>query len=157
MAKDTGNYVISDAFSNITADSPHAAGRIKAWVAAKPTKANEYLLRAGYSAASANLTRRRKSKPDPATDLPDALLSDLLTRIEKTIHDVPNRTREGMNTCLICIGAYRESLRTRALGVAKSIGKVDVDHGQTGCKTPDAAAYIERTLARRKAKPARRT
>lgn len=30
--------------------------------------------------------------------------------------------------------------------------KVVVDHGETGCKTPDAGAYIQKALARRQAK-----
>ena len=35
------------------------------------------------------------------------------------------------------------------LAAAKAIGKVTVDHGQTSCRTPDAAAYIAKTLAYR--------
>jgi hypothetical protein len=38
---------------------------------------------------------------------------------------------------------------------AQRIGKVEVDHGETGCKTPDAAKYIERAAARKRGKPAR--
>lgn len=34
--------------------------------------------------------------------------------------------------------------------MAARIGKVEVDHGETGCKTPDAAVYIRKTLERRK-------
>jgi hypothetical protein len=43
-------------------------------------------------------------------------------------------------------------LRGRALEIARKIGRVEVDHGQTGCKTPDAAAYIARMDARRKSR-----
>ena len=45
-----------------------------------------------------------------------------------------------------------------ALAAAERIGKVHVDHGNTACTTPDAAAYIQKTLGRAaepKAKPAR--
>ena len=31
----------------------------------------------------------------------------------------------------------------------KKIGKVEVDHGQTSCKTPDAASYMAKVLAHR--------
>lgn len=147
MARSATNHVVADALANLAAASPHAASRIKAWTGAKPTPANEYLIRAGYAAASANLTSRRKAKPAP-DDLPDALLSDLLDRIQSTIHDMPNRAREGMNTCLIAIGAYRESLRKKALDVARKIGTVDIDHGETGCKTPHAASYIAKAVER---------
>ena len=39
--------------------------------------------------------------------------------------------------------------------VAQSIGKVEVDHGVTGCKTPDAIAYIKKAVEHRKALAAR--
>ena len=53
----------------------------------------------------------------------------------------------------LAIGGSLGELREEALAAARAIGKVAVDHGETGCKTPDAAAYIERMAAR----PARRT
>ena len=36
-----------------------------------------------------------------------------------------------------------------ALEAAKAIGKVEVDHGDTDCKTPDAASYILKAAKRR--------
>ncbi len=36
-----------------------------------------------------------------------------------------------------------------SMGTAQRIGKVDVDHGETSCKTPDAAPYIEKMWARK--------
>jgi hypothetical protein len=35
---------------------------------------------------------------------------------------------------------------------AQRIGAVEVDHGETGCKTPDAAAYIAKARAHRRRK-----
>jgi len=43
---------------------------------------------------------------------------------------------------VICIGCRSAGLRKAALATAKRIGKVEVDHGDTACKTPDAAQYI---------------
>ena len=34
-------------------------------------------------------------------------------------------------------------------GAAKRIGKVEVDHGETGCKTQDAVTYIQKAKAHR--------
>ena len=51
------------------------------------------------------------------------------------------------------IGIRSPALTERALQVAGKIGKVEVNHGETGCKTPDAAAYIRKTLAWRKSHP----
>ena len=36
--------------------------------------------------------------------------------------------------------------------MAKRIGKIEVDHGETGCQTPDAASYIKKTVAHGKKK-----
>jgi hypothetical protein len=60
-----------------------------------------------------------------------------------------------MNGALIAIGMRGPGLEKTAIAAAKRIGKVDVDHGETGCKTPDAAEYIRRAVARRKKKKAK--
>ncbi|MRG92750.1 DNA alkylation repair protein [Polyangium spumosum] len=80
-------------------------------------------------------------------DLPEKVATRLLDRIQKKIHGAQNRTRYGMNGALIAIGGYIEPLREKALEVARAIGKVEVDHGETNCKTPDAAEYITKMVA----------
>lgn len=72
--------------------------------------------------------------------------------IESNIKSAKNRTRHNMNQALISIGGTHQELRKRALEVAKNIAKVEVDHGETGCKTPDAASYIAKMVAHRAAK-----
>jgi hypothetical protein len=72
---------------------------------------------------------------------------DRLAYVEKKIHSATNAEREAMNMALIQIGCRNAALRKAALAAAKRIGKVEVDHGDTACKTPDAAAYIEKTWA----------
>ena len=57
-----------------------------------------------------------------------------------------------MNNALICIGVRNPKLQRRAIAVAGKIGKVEVDHGETSCKTPDAVPYIKKTIAHRKKK-----
>jgi hypothetical protein len=57
-----------------------------------------------------------------------------------------------MNNALINIGVRSSALQKKAIAAAKRIGKVEVDHGETGCKTPDAVAYIKKTVAHRKKK-----
>lgn len=81
--------------------------------------------------------------------LGDEQCLDLINQIEREIHTRPNRVRYSMNSALISIGARSEALKGRALEAAAAIGKVYVDHGQTGCKTPDAAQAIEKTFAHR--------
>jgi 3-methyladenine DNA glycosylase AlkD len=85
---------------------------------------------------------------------PDAEFLSFLARIEREIHKSPNRVRHTMNSALIAIGLRNESLLAAAKATAARIGRVHVDHGETGCKTPDAASYMDKTLTYR-AKKAR--
>ena len=77
---------------------------------------------------------------------------EILKTIEKDIHTSPNRARHNMNGVVIAIGVFRPELHKEAIATSKRIGTVKVDHGQTSCKTPDAEAYIKKSLARLKAK-----
>ena len=51
---------------------------------------------------------------------------------------------------LIAIGIRNGKLERNALAAAQKIGKVEVDHGETNCQTPDAAAYIRKTRQRQR-------
>lgn len=57
---------------------------------------------------------------------------------------------------LIAISSHIPELTERALEIAAKIGKVEVDHGDTSCKTPDAADYIRKTRAYPEKKASRR-
>lgn len=46
-------------------------------------------------------------------------------------------------------GVPEDRLAAAAIAHARRIGKVEVDHGDTACKTPDAEAYILKTRARK--------
>ena len=87
---------------------------------------------------------------DEAT--PDAWFAERLAEVERTIHDAPNDVRGPMNMAVVSIGGRSAALRKSALAAAKRIGKVEVDHGDTACKTPDAASYVEKMWAHAKAK-----
>ncbi len=68
-----------------------------------------------------------------------------LSTIEAQIHQSPNRARSAMNAALIAMGTYRDDVHQRVITVARRIGPVEVDHGDTSCKTPDALGYIEKS------------
>lgn len=86
------------------------------------------------------------------TGLPDSFFTARLRVIEKEIHERPNWVRDAMNSALIAIGVRNPALTQTALKVAKRIGKVEVDHGETSCETRDATACIQKTLAHRQRK-----
>lgn len=133
------NHVLNDAVSGVAAKTPHARKKADAWRKGK----GEWKSAAGW-----NLVGYLARPETPATD---AWLAGRLEEIAKGIHEAPNRTRHSMNNALISIGGYRPALRSDALAVAREIGKVEVDHGETSCKTPDAAPYIRKMAERHKA------
>jgi 3-methyladenine DNA glycosylase AlkD len=87
---------------------------------------------------------------EPTGD-PDEVFEASLEAIESGIESAENFTRYGMNGALIAIGGRNAKLRKLATDAAKRIGKVEVDHGDTSCKTPDAVPYIAKIWARKKA------
>jgi 3-methyladenine DNA glycosylase AlkD len=124
--------------SDLVAKSPIAAATMKAWMKSKDELTREM----GYGI----LGSRLKRDPDA---IPDADAEQVLATIEKEIHRSPNWARYAMNTALIGIGVFKPALQKRAIAAAKRIGKVEVDHGQTSCKTPDAVPYIEKAAKRK--------
>jgi 3-methyladenine DNA glycosylase AlkD len=126
------NYVISGEFSQMVAKSSLAQKKAEEWVKSP----EEYVSRTGWLILSWLADH---------SVLPDGYFEPYLNTIENDIHERPNRTRDAMNTALINIG-LRPGLTKKCLSISKRIGKVDVDHGETGCKTPEAGDYIQRTL-----------
>jgi 3-methyladenine DNA glycosylase AlkD len=136
--RETDYYVLADALGKLVASSPFALKKLEQWTNAR----KEFVQQAGYVLLAVLLVR-----DEP---LDDALCRQFLKTIEAAIHTAPNRAKHSMNMTLIAIGIYRPKLTKAAIAAAKRIGKVDVDHGETACKTPDAIPYIEKALARKK-------
>ena len=67
--------------------------------------------------------------------------------MEFEFEDVARIAAEAMNNYLIGIGSYVSPLTDSALKAAAKIGKVKVDVGDTACKIPDAADYINKVKA----------
>jgi 3-methyladenine DNA glycosylase AlkD len=80
--------------------------------------------------------------PDGELDLVE--IKELLNRVVKEIEKAPNKVRYTMNGFVIAVGAYVKPLLKHAKRVAKTIGTVSVDVGDTACKVPLATEYIEK-------------
>lgn len=119
--------------------SPIAEKTMRAWMKARDEAHREL----GYGILSVRL----RDDPDSLTD---ADAARVLATIEKEIHRSPNWARYAMNGALISIGIAKPALRKNAIAAAKRIGKVEVDHGETYCKTPDAVPYIEKASKRKR-------
>ena len=84
----------------------------------------------------------------PNAELDSKEIQALLKRIEKGVAKAPNRVRYAMNSFLIIAGSQLESLHPLSLQIASKIGKVEVEMGGTACAVPDAASYIEKSIAK---------
>jgi 3-methyladenine DNA glycosylase AlkD len=127
--------------SELVAKSPSADEIMQAWMKSR----DEFTRENGYGVLASRL------KHDPES-VPASDAKKILATIEREIHGSANRARYAMNGAVMAIGIFKPELKEQAVATAKRIGKVEVDHGETGCKTPDAVAYIEKA-ARRKLCP----
>jgi hypothetical protein len=122
----------------IAAESKHGWDLALEWIESKKEGA--------ASAGWATLGSLVAIKEDAELDL--AAIKRLLARVEKSIHDAPNQVRYSMNTFVIAVGCYVESLTDLAMKTARKIGVVSVDMGNTACKVPFAPEYIEKVQKR---------
>jgi len=124
----------------VAAEGPHGLSRAEAWLASSDVAQRAM----GWSLVAA------LAMGDVA--VPAAWFLARTAELERTIRSVSNEERYAMNHALIAIGGRDAALRKAATAAAKRIGRVDVDHGDTACKTPDAAASIEKAWAHSLAK-----
>lgn len=118
----------------LAAESPHAVAVASKWVDSK----KELIASAGWT----TLAHYVSVSDDSGMD--GGLLEDYLTRATSEIHDQPDMVKAAMNGYLISLGSYYAKLTKKVKAAAKKIGKVEVDHGNTACKTPDIIASIEK-------------
>ncbi len=129
---DLDNYVLTDAFSQLVAASKAGRERAVTWI----DSADEWTSSVGWTVVAI--------RPRAFEDQ----LGSLIRRVESSIHAAPNRTRHAMNNALIAIGILGDPWGEEAIEAATRIGRVEVDHGETGCKTPDAVAYVRKSRKR---------
>ena len=125
-----GGYV-----AMLAAEGPHGAAKLAEWLAARDVPARA----AGWTLL-AQLALRDEA-------MADASFERWLGEIERGIEVAPDAERYVMNQAVIAIGCRSGGLRKAALAAAGRIGTVEVDHGDTACKTPDAAASIAKAWA----------
>ncbi len=138
--KDVDHRGMAGALSNVAAAAPSAKGRMEKWTVSK----NEMIACTGWHTL-ASIAREDNG-------LPDAYFANYVKTIESKVHTSKNWVKYAMNNALINIGVRNPALEKKAVAAAKRMGTVEVDHGETSCKTPDAAAYIKKTLVHRRKK-----
>ena len=142
--RDVDNYILAEGLGGLLSQSPHARELSDEW----RDSPSEWPASVGWFIVACTAEQTDIWSTDD--------LRALVTQIEAEIAERPNRVRHEMNGALIAIGLRDESVRRVVLDAAGRLGPTHVDHGETGCKTPDIAPYIERTLAHRQMMAARR-
>ncbi len=137
-AKGLRNYVETDVLGDLASRAPHPRETMARWIASD----SEWTASAGWKVL-AHVARDGEG-------LPDEYFERFLTTIERDLHGSPNRVRHEMNSALIAIGIRNPALQRKAEAAAARIGKVEVDHGETGCKTPEAIGYIRKGVERKR-------
>ena len=117
-----GGYV-----AHLTVEGSHAKKKVDVWRASKDQTTRV----TGWSLVGALAMRDEQ--------IPDTWFAERLEEIEESIHTSPNAERETKLTALIAIGCRSAALRKAVTAAAKRIGKVEIDHGDTACKTPELA------------------
>jgi len=130
------HYMLIDLLAGLIAKTYFAKEKMEEWM--KSPK--EFVRQCGYSILGGLLKN--------GAGISETDCQGYLKTIEKEIHSSPNRARHSMNGAVIGIGVFKPALTAEAFATAKKIGKVEVDHGETGCKTPDAIDYIQKVLKR---------
>jgi len=119
--------------AHLAAEGPHARKRCDAWLAAR----DEAKCCTGWTLVGALAMRDE--------DIPEAWFTERLADIEASIHAAPNARREAMLHALLAIGCRSAALRKSVTAASKRIGRVEIDHGDTSCKTPELVPTLEKT------------
>lgn len=141
--KDVQCHFLSSALSNVAQRSTMAKKLVTKWMKSRTelVESTAWLMLAGISRESPKLFTRVEYKA-------------FLKTIERDIHQSKNRVKASMNAALIGIGSYIDE--KTAVAVAERVGKVEVDHGDTSCKTPLAVPYIQKAAAKYRDKLAKK-
>ncbi|WP_226647569.1 DNA alkylation repair protein [Mesobacillus subterraneus] len=133
--------------AGVAAESQYALELAREWMESE----EEMTAVAGWSTYANYLS----ITPDEKLDLEE--IRALLQRAKTTIHQEKNRVRYCINGFVISVGAYVMDLHDEAMKSAETIGKVQVNMGNTACKVPLAVPYIEKIASRNKIGVKRKT
>ncbi len=124
--------------AGVAAESVYALDLAREWMKSD----DEMIAVCGWSTYASYLS----ITPDEQLDIPE--IRSLLNQVKETVHQERNRVRYVMNNFVISVGTYVKELSEEAKQVAESIGKVQVDVGNTACKVPLATEYIKKVEAK---------
>ncbi len=134
-AKSAWWYMLSEyAVPFVAAEHPQACSIAAKWIDARAASV--------ASSGWATFALIVSTRPDSELELDEIM--DLLHRVQTGIASAENRVRYCMNNFVIAVGAYVKPLLKEAKAVAKKIGQVEVDVGDTSCRVPIATDAIRK-------------
>ncbi len=136
--KDLNYYMLCDLLAGVVGKTRFARKKAEEWSKSD----NEWTGRTGWDLIGF-LAMYDQS-------LPDEYFQKYLDVIEKKVRHSKNFTKHSMGMAVIAIGLRNPSLEKSAVAAARRIGKIEVDHGQTSCQTPDIIDYIQKAKKRKK-------
>lgn len=128
------SLIANTTVASLAAESPHAIALAGKWIDAR----KELVASAGWCTLSHHLS----IVGDEVGEM--EWIDGLVERVVEEIHGERNEVKASMNGFLIALGCFCPSFTKAVRRAAKTIGAVDVDQGETSCKTPDIAAYIDK-------------
>ena len=134
MKEATWPLISGTTVAALAAESTHGWALAHEWIESK----EELVAAAGWQTLSHHLSIVDNEQVDLDT------INGLLKRVSLEIHAEPNEVKAAMNGFLIAAGSYLPEVTGLARSLAGEIGEVEVNQGDTACKTPDALVYIDK-------------
>lgn len=135
-AQSAGHRALRDSLAIVAAEGEHGPRLCQGWLTSHPAL--------GWTLVGQLALRC----PTAAEDW----LAHQVAEIERGLADAPNSVRQAMNQSLIQLGCRSMELRQLVEAAAQRLGPVEVDHGDTACKTPEVLASLEKAWIQARAK-----
>lgn len=130
------------AVAPVAAKSSYGLELARKWMRSK----DEFVVAGGYATYIAMINKKSKEELDLIE------IEEILDHIVEVIHQERNQVRYQMNAFVIAAGGYIPSLANKARDYGNTIGKVEVNMGNTACKVPLITPYIDKMIARNEKK-----
>jgi len=124
----------------LMAKLPFLKKKVDEWTKSK----DDVIRRCGYS--SLYVLGRSAEK------IEDKYFEAHLAHIEKNLQKEENMVKDSMNNSIFTIGMRNKNLNTKAVAVAKKVGKVEVDYGDNSCEAIDCIKHLTGERVQKKLK-----
>jgi 3-methyladenine DNA glycosylase AlkD len=122
----------------VAAESPLGWELAQEWI----NSSKENIASAGWATLSGIISTVPNEKIDSLA------VKSLVQRVVKDIHQSQNRVRYTMNGFLLSVGAYIPEWTEEIKTIAKKLGVITVNMGDTACKVPSIMDYLHKMEAK---------